>query len=647
MSGNYKLKTGGGLIPGLEPIDIVTRFELIQTEVVSSAVQGCLNVATEVANVIRKSASKGEKCVVGLSTGLSPMGVYRELVRMHKEEGLSFKNVVVFTLDEFYPMAKDAPHSRSKTLKEELLNHIDIDSQNVHLIDGSSTIEEASGYCKEYEKQIEAAGGLDIMILGIGTAGQIGFNEPGTHKNSKTRLVALANRTRMSLSSSFFAGIGTIPSSAVTLGISTIQNAKRIVVFAWSEEKSNAIVKMVEGEVTNNVPASHLQNHNNCKLIIAEDAALELTRYKMPWLVGTCEWTPKFIRKAVLWLCQKVEKPILKLTHEDYINNSLSDLLDKKGSYSDINIKVFNELQHTISGWPGGKPNADDTTRPERSKPFPKRVVVFSPHPDDDVISMGGTFIRLVDQGHEVHVAYETSGNIAVHDDVVLQIYDTARECAFDDRYDSIKKLVESKKNSGVEPVELRKIKGSIRRAEAKSACRSFGLNEETNAHFLNLPFYETGSIKKNGLGQDDIDIVVKFLEEIKPHQIYAAGDLTDPHGTHRVCIEAVLGAIKVLQSRDCQWLKDCRLWLYRGAWQEWELDMVDMAVPLSPSEVIRKRHAIYRHLSQKDIVPFPGEDKREFWQRAEDRTQATAELYDKLGMAEYEAIEVFVCYEL
>ncbi len=389
------------------------------------------------------------------------------------------------------------------------------------------------------------------------------------------------------------------------------------------------------------VPASVMQTHPNVEFVVSEDVAVELTRFKKPWLVGTCQWTDKFIRKAVLWLCQQVDKPILKLTYQDYIDNSLGQLLDEVGDYYAVNIRVFNELQHTITGWPGGKPNADDSTRPERSTPYPKRVLIFSPHPDDDVISMGGTFIRLSDQGHDVHVAYETSGNIAVHDDVVLQILDTARQCGLGDEYDRIKAIIDSKKKGEREPRELLALKGAIRRGEARAADRFIGLDENTHVHFLNLPFYETGTVKKNGVGQADIDIIIKLLREIKPHQIYAAGDLSDPHGTHRVCIEAVLGAIKQIQSDE--WLKDCRLWLYRGAWQEWELDMVDMAVPLSPDEVIRKRHAIYRHLSQKDIVPFPGDDKREFWQRAEDRTQATARLYNKLGMAEYEAIEVFV----
>ena len=340
-------------------------------------------------------------------------------------------------------------------------------------------------------------------------------------------------------------------------------------------------------------------------------------------------------------MCGVVGKPILKLTYDDYIENSLGELLEQGRSYDRINIDVFNDLQHTITGWPGGKPDADDTTRPAPSAPFPKRVVIFSPHPDDDVISMGGTFIRLVQQGHDVHVAYQTSGNVAVHDDVVLQNIDTSRELGFGDRFAEAERIIASKRKGEPEPRALLDIKGAIRRAEARAAVRSFGLNPDTNAHFLNMPFYETGGIKKGSLAERDIALIVDLLRRVRPHQIYAAGDLADPHGTHRICTEAVLEALDVVRSDD--WLRECHLWLYRGAWLEWDLGMVDMAVPLSPDEMLMKRHAIYRHLSQKDIMPFPGSDTREFWQRAEERTQHTARLYDELGMAEYQAIEVFV----
>ena len=509
--------------------------------------------------------------------------------------------------------------------------------ENIHIPDGTVPEARISEYCASYDHSVRK---IDLMIIGVGEDGQIGFNEPGSYAKSRTRLVQLTHNTRKIQSGAFF-GLENTPKMAITMGIDTIMRAEKIILMAWGEEKAKIVQKVVEGEVTSQVPASNLQMHPNIEVVIDENAAQMLTREQTPWLVGPCKWTPKFTRKAVVWLCGVVQKPILKLTYKDYIENSLGELLEQGRAYDQINIDVFNDLQHTITGWPGGKPNADDSTRPVSSEPFPKRVVVFSPHPDDDVISMGGTFIRLVQQGHDVHVAYETSGNVAVHDDVVLQNIDTARELGFGDHYAEVEKIIAGKKKGEPEPRPLLDLKGAIRRAEARAAVRSFGLNPDTNAHFLNLPFYETGGIKKGQLTEKDIDIIVKLLREVKPHQIYAAGDLADPHGTHRTAMEAVLGALDVV--RDDEWLKECHLWLYRGAWMEWDLGMVDMAVPLSPDELIMKRHAIYRHLSQKDIMPFPGSDPREFWQRAEERTQNTAQLYDKLGMAEYQAIEVFV----
>ncbi|MEG2319453.1 MAG: PIG-L family deacetylase, partial [Mucinivorans sp.] len=537
--------------------------------------------------------------------------------------------------------------SYTHLLSEELFSHVDILPENIHLLRGDVSQGEISAYCRSYEHLILKNGGIDILLLGIGEDGQIALNEAGSYINTRTRIVALSNASRKIVSNQFY-GIDNVPTRALTMGIGTIMAARRLFVLAWGEEKAEGIARVVEGEMDVAIPATALQEHPHIEVVIDEDAASLLTRVNTPWLVGSCHWTNRFVRKAVLWLCQKVDKPLLKLTYKDYIDNFLGQMIDEVGlTYDKINIQVFNDLQHTISGWPGGKPNADDATRPARSWPFPKRIVIFSPHPDDDVISMGGTFLRLVDQGHDVHLGYETSGNIAVHDDVVLQTLDTARECGLGDEYERMRQIIINKDKSKAEPAELLRFKGSIRRAEAKAACRHLGLNVDTNVHFLNLPFYETGSVKKGVVTQADIDIVKALLREVKPDQIYAAGDLSDPHGTHRVCIEAVLGALSQIIDEGDTWIKDCVMWLYRGAWQEWDLDMVDMAVPLSPDEVIKKRHAIYRHLSQKDIVPFPGEDKREFWQRAEDRTQATAELYDRLGMAEYQAIEVFVKYNL
>ena len=638
---NYKLNKPGGLKPGADPADIIRKFEKVYTNIFTSESSGSMYVAREIENCIREKQKFGELCILGITTGKSPVGVFRALVEIHKKENLSFRNVVVFSLDEFFPISPKEQQSRNWLIHESLLDHVDILPENIHIPDSTLPLDKVAAFCRDYEAKIEEYGGLDLLFLGTGVQGQLGFNEPGSYTNTRTRLVALGNESRQAVSSIFY-GIDNVPRKAITMGLGTILKAKRIILMAWGEEKATVIKDIVEGEENSATPATCLQKHPNIEVVVDEGASQELTRVKTPWLVGTCLWPERFIRTAVLWLCRKVDKPILKLTYQDYIDNRLGQLLEATGqTYDMINIQVFNDLQHTISGWPGGKPNADDSTRPERATPYPKRVLIFSPHPDDDVISMGGTFIRLIAQGHDVHVAYQTSGNIAVLDDIVLQTLDTARECGFVDRYNEVQEIINNKKKGEAEPIELRRLKGSIRRAEAKAACRQMGLTDPSHVHFLNLPFYETGCVKKGLLTDKDIQIVVDLLREIKPHQIYAAGDLSDPHGTHRVCIEAVLAAMEVVQ--DEEWVKECRLWLYRGAWQEWDLDMVDMAVPLSPDEVIQKRHAIYRHLSQKDIVPFPGEDKREFWQRAEERNQNTARLYDKLGMAEYQAIEVFV----
>lgn len=638
---NYKLNKPGGLKPGADPADIIRKFEKVYTNIFTSESSGSMYVAREIENCIREKQKFGELCILGITTGKSPVGVFRALVEIHKKENLSFRNVVVFSLDEFFPISPKEQQSRNWLIHESLLDHVDILPENIHIPDSTLPLDKVAAFCRDYEAKIEEYGGLDLLFLGTGVQGQLGFNEPGSYTNTRTRLVALGNESRQAVSSIFY-GIDNVPRKAITMGLGTILKAKRIILMAWGEEKATVIKDIVEGEENSATPATCLQKHPNIEVVVDEGASQELTRVKTPWLVGTCLWPERFIRTAVLWLCRKVDKPILKLTYQDYIDNRLGQLLEATGqTYDMINIQVFNDLQHTISGWPGGKPNADDSTRPERATPYPKRVLIFSPHPDDDVISMGGTFIRLIAQGHDVHVAYQTSGNIAVLDDIVLQTLDTARECGFVDRYNEVQEIINNKKKGEGEPIELRRLKGSIRRAEAKAACRQMGLTDPSHVHFLNLPFYETGGVKKGLLTDKDIQIVVDLLREIKPHQIYAAGDLSDPHGTHRVCIEAVLAAMEVVQ--DEEWVKECRLWLYRGAWQEWDLDMVDMAVPLSPDEVIQKRHAIYRHLSQKDIVPFPGEDKREFWQRAEERNQNTARLYDKLGMAEYQAIEVFV----
>ena len=634
MNNKYALPKDGGLIVDKALEDLTRRYEKIVLQVYENEYIGVRYAADNIVAAIN-AHSEERPFVLGLTTGKTPIGLYRELVKRYKAGEVSFANVAVYSLDEFYPILPNERQSRNYRIHEELLDHVDIRPENINFPDGTLPREELSNFCSNYCK-----GEIDLMIIGVGEDGQIGFNEPGSYAKSGTRLVQLSYPTRK-VQSKAFNGLENTPKMAITMGIGTIMKAKRIIAMAWGEDKSQIIHRIVEGDISEQVPASYLQEHSNIEIIIDEGAASRLTRVQTPWLVGSCQWTPKFTRKAVVWLCGVVNKPILKLTHKDYIENSLGELLEQGRTYDQINIDVFNDLQHTITGWPGGKPNADDSTRPVKSTPYPKNVIIFSPHPDDDVISMGGTFIRLVEQGHNVHVAYETSGNVAVHDDVVLQNIDVAHELGFADEYARVESIIKSKRAGEPEPRELLNIKGALRRAEARAAVRSFGLNPDTNAHFLNLPFYETGGIRKSPFTKVDIDIVANLLREIKPHQIYAAGDLSDPHGTHRTCIEIVLEAIE--EVRNEEWFKNCHLWLYRGAWMEWDLGSVDMAVPLSPNEMIMKRHAIYRHLSQKDIVPFPGDDPREFWQRSEERTQTTAKQYNDLGMAEYQAIEVFV----
>ena len=626
-----------GELPISASIESICKFEKVPTRICATEKEGVAWAANIVIDAIK--SHKGDKpFVLGLSTGRTPLGLYAELVNRYNAGEVSFANVEVYSLDEFYPMAPESPQSRNHRVYEDFLKYIDINPQNVHFPDGTVARDKVNDYCKEYERKVN--GCVDLMIMGVGELGQIGFNEPGSYAHSTTRLVQLSYNSRKN-QDKFFSNPNEVPKMAITMGLETIMSAKKIVLMMWGEEKARIACDLIEGEVSEEFPATYLQEHDDIAVVIDEAAAQELTRVKEPWLIAPPqEWSDKLVRKAVIWLCQTVGKPILKLTHQDYIKNSLSDLLERVGTYDSINIRVFNEIQHIISGWPGGKPNADDSTRPVPSTPFPKRVLIFSPHPDDDVISMGGTFNRLIEHGHDVHVAYQTSGNVAVYDDVVLQNIDTAKEMGFGDAFEEIREIIANKKVGEPEPRKLLDLKGAIRRAEARAACRSIGLNDRTNAHFLNLPFYETGGIKKGQLSDDDIEIVKKLMREVKPHQIYAAGDLTDPHGTHRVCIEAVLRAFE--EVKDEPWAKECHIWLYRGAWQEWDLAVADMAVPLSPEELIRKRHAIFRHLSQKDIVPFPGEDAREFWQRAEERTQGTAELFNKIGLPEYQAIELF-----
>ena len=626
------------------------KYEQVKTSIYENSVIASQAVAKEIAELIRFKSSKGEYAVLGLATGSTPTRVYEFLVEMHQNEGLSFKNVVTFNLDEYYPMQTDSLQSYVRFMQEHLFDHIDIDPENIHIPDGTLEPEEIPGFCNGYEDKIERLGGIDLQLLGIGRTGHIGFNEPGSGIKSKTRLIGLDKMTRIDAASDFF-GEENVPQKAITMGVGSILQAKRVLLMAWGEGKAPIIREAVEGEMKETVPASYLQKHLHAEIIVDIAAAAELTRVKTPWLVEDhLQWTDELRKKATIWLSQKLSKAVLKITNEDYNEYGMSDLIAEQGPAESINVKVFNDIQHTITGWPGGKPNADDSQRPERAEPFPKRVLIFSPHPDDDVISMGGTLLRLVDQGHEVHVAYQTSGNIAVFDDDALRFVDFVvdynqqygqDESASENLFREVKAFIANKEPGQVDTPEIQYIKAMIRRGEAKAACRYCGIKSK-NVHFLDMPFYETGTVKKNPLGKGDIKIIADLLEEIKPHQIYAAGDLSDPHGTHRVCLDAIFRAVHQLKGKS-KWLVDTYVWLYRGAWQEWEVWEIEMAVPIGPKDLMRKRRAIFKHQSQKDRALFPGHDSREFWERAEDRNRATAETYDQLGLAEYEAIEAFV----
>ncbi|MBQ6912428.1 MAG: glucosamine-6-phosphate deaminase [Bacteroidales bacterium] len=640
MAKHFTLPYEGGLIDKNLPQGILHSYEKIWAHVYPESRPASYEIADFIVNSINAHSQRDGLFRLGLTTGNTPTSLYNELARRCHDGKVSFRNVEIVSIDEYYPSSKDEAQSRNHLLHEALLDRVDILKENIHIPDGTVPQENVSNYCVKFDA---LARGLDLLVIGVGEQGQVGFNEAGSNEKTRTRVVRLSYASRKRQADNFNNDISATPDKAITMGISTMMSAKKIILMAWGEDKANAVKAITEGPQTTDCPASLLQDHDHISFYVDEAAASLLTRSEAPWLVGPCDWTPKFIRKAVVWLCETTGKPILKLTEKDYLNNNLSELLEVAGPFDKININVFNDLQHTITGWPGGKPNADDSTRPVKATPFPKTVLIFSPHPDDDVISMGGTFIRLVSQGHNVHVAYETSGNVAVHDDVVLQHMDAAFQLGFADKFAEVKALVDSKVPGEPEPRALLEMKGAIRRSEARGAVRSFGLNDDTNAHFLNLPFYESGGIKKNPRTQADVDIIKDLIQQLKPHMIFMAGDLADPHGTHRVCTEAAMEALDQLREEGNDWMKDLHVWLYRGAWMEWELGRVDMAVPLSPDEVVKKRHAIFRHLSQKDIVPFPGEDPREFWQRAEERTQNTARLYDRLGMAEYQAIEVFL----
>lgn len=629
------------------------RYEKIETDIYKTDKEVAGVLASEIASCINKAKEENRKYVLALSGGQSPVIVYKKLIDLYNDGKVSFENVVAVIGFEYYPLQKGSSVGCVAKVRHEFLNHVNIKEENILALDTSVEADHIAEECSRFESKIEELGGIDHIIVGISSSSSIGFNAPGTSHNSYTRLVLLDMNTRKEAAKSMFNHIDSVPNAAVSIGLASIMKAKRISLVAWGDNKSKQILDTVEGSVSGSVPASILQQHSNAKVFVDLAAANLLTRINKPWLVTNCEWDKKLIRRAIVWLCEQTGKPILKLTNKDYTDNSLGELIAKFGSAYRVNIEVFNDMQHTITGWPGGKPNADDSNRPERAKPFPKTVIVFSPHPDDDVISMGGTFRRLVEQGHNVHVAYQTSGNIAVGDEEVIRYVSFLRNVCR--HYDSSENpvlakaleirdfLLNHKNENEPERVDVRFFKGTIRREEARTACRFVGVPEE-NVHFLDLPFYETGTVKKNPIGEEDIMIVKNFIESIKPDEIFVAGDLADPHGTHKVCLDAILAAIDLFKYE--KWYSEgCRVWMYRGAWAEWEVEHIEMAVPISPEELRFKRNSILKHQSQMESAPFLGDDERLFWQRAEERNRDTAQLYSRLGLASYEAIEAFVQY--
>ncbi|MEY4058747.1 MAG: glucosamine-6-phosphate deaminase [Bacteroidota bacterium] len=628
---------------------MIESFEKIPVKIFPTSNDGSIMVAAQIATLIKDKQAKKENCVLGMATGSTPILLYKELVRLHKEEGLSFKNVITINLDEYYPINKTAYQSYWSFMHRHLFSLVDIKPENIHIPNGEWAQDQIKELCAGYEQIIEKSGGIDLQILGIGKNGHIGFNEPGSSFHSKTRVIHLDQETRIANTYEFH-DLNKVPKLAITVGISSIMKAKKIVLLAWGS-KADIVAKAVEGNITEQVPASVLQNHDDCTFVIDEIAATDLTRNKSPWLTGSTDWTPALIKKAVIELALKLDKTILSLTANDYTENSLADLLVLRESVYDINLQVFYMLRDTITGWPGGKPNVVIPAHPERSNPFPKKVLIFSPHPDDDIISMGGTFMRLHDQGHDVHVGYQTSGNIAVTDEFVTRFLDFA--VGFEDLFGidnkksqeiltNARAYLANKKTDHIDTAEIRAIKGLIRRCEAKATCRYVGLKDE-NHHFLDLPFYETGAIEKKPMSELDIKITMDYLNNLQPHQIYCAGDLADPHGTHKVCLEIIFESLRRLKASGAAWIKDCWVWLYKGAWQEWDISEIEMAMPMSPDQVLKKRFGIFIHQSQKDSVPFQGTDAREFWQRAEIRNANTAEIYARLGLTKYAAIEAFV----
>ncbi|HVW21395.1 MAG TPA: 6-phosphogluconolactonase [Opitutaceae bacterium] len=627
------------------------RFEHAPVAAFPDSREASRAVAAEMAELVRSRQREGRRAVLGLATGSTPVSLYAELVRLHRDEGLSFANVETFNLDEYYPIGPDDPQSYRRFMREHLFDHVGLPPERAHLPDGTAPKAEVDAHCAAYERRIREAGGIDFQILGIGRTGHIGFNEPGSPRRSATRLVVLDPLTRRDAAGDF-GGEDRTPRYALTMGVRTILSARRLVLMAWGQHKAEIVRRAVEDEPSAQVTASFLQEHDHAVFVLDQAAAGALSRHRTPWLLGPLEeqglaWDERMTRRAILWLSQRCGKAVLKLTDEDYGEAGLQDLLRAHGSAYEANLAGFYDLQHTITGWPGGRDPqrtrpGDALVRPLRAPSaaaYPKRVLVLSPHPDDDVISMGGTLCRLVDQGHELHIAYQVSGAAAVPDEAVWRSLAFARDSGGDGG-DLGGLCAEFEARGSLAPSpRLLQLKGLIRRHEAVAAARVCGV-PPARLHFLDLPFYDAASPRSRRIGPADVERMHALLARLRPHLIYAAGDLDDPNGTHRLCLRVLRDALA--RALDEPWLREAELWLYRGAWAEWALDEIDLAVPLSPQEVQRRRRAIFRHETQKDQALFLGEDQREFWQRTEDRSRRLAESYNALGLAEYEAIEAF-----
>jgi glucosamine-6-phosphate deaminase len=605
----------------------------IPTLVFPTNTQASRHVALMIESLIRQNNSAGRSTVLGLPTGSTPVGLYRELIRLHREAGLDLSRVVTFNLDEYFPMSPEDAHSYNRWMRETFFDHVNIKPQNVHIPDATIAAEDAAEYCAGYEMMIRKAGGLDLLILGVGRTGHVGFNEPGSTRHSRTRLVTLDPVTRRDAAGSFF-GEENVPHQALTMGVGTILEARKIVIMAFGDHKAPIVQRAVEGPITDAIAASFLQQHPDTTFILDESAAGHLTAVRCPWKVGPIDWTPALIRRAVISLSRQVKKALLKLDDDDFREHELYELLREHGPAERLGRRVFDDMMASICTHPAG--------------PEPRTVLVFSPHPDDDVISMGGTLIRLVEQGHDVHIAYMTSGNIAVFDHDAWRFTDFVVECnrLFDidkEQTERVKERVQSflrsKKPAQPDSEDLLKIKAMIRQTEARAGALVCGIAPE-QLEFMDLRFYRTGTIAKAPLHPQDVADVAALLGRLRPAQIYVAGELSDPHGTHRMCAEAIFQAVREVRSRG----QDFEVWLYRGAWEEWEPHEIERVVPLSPDDLERKKQAIFRHQSQKDRAMFPGgSDRREFWQRAEDRNRDTAGVYDELGLPEFYALEGFV----